>query len=193
MSERLHRAPGDVEGFAKVGEEIIYESWITFAKGTFRAPDGTEFARELVRHPGAVSVVPLMDDDDTVVLVRQYRPALGRFLMEIPAGKRDVAGEPVDETAQRELGEETGMGAGRLDQLCHFHNSPGFSDESHFIFLARDLTEVPPAAQSIEEHHLTVERVSLSDLPQLIAGGIIADAKTMLGLMLTQKWVETGR
>src|SRR5205085_10027684 len=106
---------------------------------TFVAPDGTEFARDLVHHPGAVSIVPV-HDDGTVTLVRQFRAPLESDLLEIPAGKRDVEGEDIAVTASRELAEEVGFQAGSMELLAEFYNSPGFSDEHAFVFLARDLT-----------------------------------------------------
>ena len=95
-------------GFAALSEDIVYEGWILkVARGHFRAPDGSTFERDVVHHPGAVAVVPLIDDD--IVLVRQYRSALDDFLLEIPAGLRDISGEPPIETAQRELIEELSL------------------------------------------------------------------------------------
>ncbi len=84
---------GGAGGFRRVDERVLHRGYvITLAEGTFAAPDGTEFTREVVHHPGAVSVVPL-HDDGTVTLVRQYRAAIDDDLLEIPAGKRDVEGE----------------------------------------------------------------------------------------------------
>ena len=161
-------------------------SLISVATARFEAPDGDEFERDVVHHPGAVSVVPLVGDDE-VLLVRQYRAAVDRVLLEIPAGKRDVDGEPPEATAARELAEEIGMRAGRLDQLAEFYNSPGFCDEHSYVFLGRDLTECATDAQGIEEQHMTVERVALGDVPALIARGEIVDAKTIIGLCLTKE------
>ena len=109
--------------------EVCRGSLISLAVGAFEAPDGDTFERDVVHHPGAVSVVPVVDEGTAVLLVRQYRAAVDRDLLEIPAGKRDVAGEPPELTARRELEEEVGMRAGRLEQLAEFYNSPGFCDE----------------------------------------------------------------
>ncbi|MDQ3978099.1 MAG: NUDIX hydrolase [Actinomycetota bacterium] len=173
--------------FRKLTENVVYEgSLVTVAQATFEGPDGT-FERDVVHHPGAVDVVPVLDDDKTVILVRQYRAAVDKELLEIPAGKRDVHGEPVEETARRELEEEIGMRAGRLDLLCRFYNSPGFSDEESYIFLARDLEECESSLQGVEEQHMTVERVSLDDVPALIAAGQLTDAKSVIGLCLARE------
>ncbi|HVF75478.1 MAG TPA: NUDIX hydrolase [Acidimicrobiales bacterium] len=169
--------------FRKLSErERFRGSLISVATATFAGPDG-EFERDVVHHPGAVSVVPLLDDG-TVILVRQYRAAIEADLLEIPAGKRDVDGEPPEETAARELVEEVGMKAGRLELLAEFYNSPGFCDEHSWVFLGRDLTECANDLQGIEEQHMTVERVALADVPAMVARGEITDAKTIIGLSL---------
>jgi ADP-ribose pyrophosphatase len=174
-------------GFRKLGETEIYRGHvIAVGHGRFEAPDGTEFDRDLVHHPGAVSVVPLLDDG-RVVLVRQYRAPLDEFVLELPAGKRDVAGEPPEITAARELEEEVGYRAGRLDKLCEFFNSPGFTDEWSHVYLATDLEEAPTAAQGPEEEHMTIEHVPLSAVPALIAAGELTDGKTIIGLLLTRE------
>ena len=93
-----------------------------------------------------MAMVPL-HDDGTVTLIHQFRGAVGEAMWEIPAGMRDVTGEPTEETAQRELAEEVGLRAGRLEHVARFHNSVGFSDEAVVIYLATELTEVPDDRQ----------------------------------------------
>jgi ADP-ribose pyrophosphatase len=174
--------------FRKLDEREIYRGpLISVAEGTFEAPSGERFVRDIVHHPGAVSVVPLLPGEREVVLVRQYRAAVDRFLLEIPAGKRDVADEPVEVTARRELEEEIGMRAARLEPLAEFFNSPGFCDEHSFVFLARDLEETTVSAQGVEEQHMTLERVALEGIPALIASGELIDAKSIIGLCLTRE------
>ena len=171
--------------FAKLAEvELVASKVFRVVRSTFRGPDGHEFERTIVHHPGAVAVVPL-HDDGTVSLVRQYRPALDQDLLELPAGVRDVAGEPERSTAARELAEEAGLAAGQIDHLITFHNAPGMSDESVAVFLARDLREVDHDRQSIEEHNMTVERIALPEALAMIDDGRITDAKTIIGLTLT--------
>jgi ADP-ribose pyrophosphatase len=173
--------------FRKLTEREAFSGYVfSVAVAQFESPDGEAFEREIVRHPGAVSVVPLVDDDATAILVRQFRAPVERDLLEIPAGKRDVAGEPPAETARRELEEEIGMRAGRLDTLAELYMTPGFSDEVMTIFLARDLEPTSIAAHGIEEQYMTLERVALADVPALITNGTIADAKTMIGLLLAR-------
>ena len=162
---------------------MVYEGHvIALGVGTFAGPDGSTFERDVVHHPGAVSVVPIIDDH--VVLIRQYRAALDDLLLEIPAGKRDIDGEPPEQTAHRELVEEVGLRAGGLVRLAEFYNSPGFSDEHSYVFLAVDLEPVAASAQGIEEEHMTIERVPLDDILGLIATGKLRDAKTIIGLTL---------
>jgi 8-oxo-dGTP pyrophosphatase MutT (NUDIX family) len=174
--------------FRNVGEELIYRgSLISVAQGIFVDPAGVEFRRDVVHHPGAVSVVPVVDEGMSVLLVRQYRAAVDRELLEIPAGKRDVAGEPVELTARRELEEEVGMRAGRLERLAEFYNSPGFCDEHSFVFMALDLEPCAPSAQGVEEQHMTIEHVSLDEVPALIASGRMIDAKSIIGLLLARE------
>jgi len=170
--------------FEQVDEVLIHSGYIfDVVRAEFVAPDGERFSRDIVRHPGAVSVVPI-DREGRVIMVRQYRPALDRFLLEIPAGKRDVADEPPEETAQRELGEEIGMRAGRLELLGTFANAPGFSDEMSWIFLGLDLTEVPRDVQGVEESHMAIERYSFTQLSAMIADGSLVDTKSVVGVSL---------
>jgi ADP-ribose pyrophosphatase len=105
--------------------------------------NGTEVAiRDVIEHPGSVGVLAL-DDEDRVLLIQQYRHPAGHLLWEAPAGLRDVVGEPLVRTAQRELVEEAGYTAARWHTLCDIFTSPGMSNERIRIFLARDLTEAP--------------------------------------------------
>ena len=182
-----------MSGFRKLAEEVVYRgSLVTAVRATFSAPDGETFERDVVHHPGAVVVVPVVDGGDTVLMVRQYRAAVDRELLELPAGKRDVEGEPVEVTAHRELAEEVGMRAGDLRLLAQFYNSPGFCDEHSWMFLARDLTECESSAQGVEETHMAVERVALSDLPELVDRGEIVDAKSLIGLCLARESLSGG-
>ena len=177
-----------MSAFRKLGEREVWRGHlVSAAVGRFADPDGDEFERDLVHHPGAVSVVPVAEGGTHVLLVRQYRAAIDRDLLEIPAGKRDVDGEAPEVTAARELEEEIGMRAGRLEKLAEFYNSPGFCDEHAILYLARDLTSCPTSAQGVEERHMTVERVPLDDVPGLVASGGIVDAKTIIGLCLARE------
>jgi len=181
-----------VSGFRVVGSATRARAgFLELSDLTVVGPDG-EFSRSVVRHPGAVVVVPLVDDD--VILIRQYRAAVGRSLLEVPAGKRDVAGEAPAQTAARELDEEIGRRPGQLTKLCEFYNSPGFTDEYTHLYCATDLTRpAPPRGVSVEERTMSIEQVPLAATADLIATGELVDAKSIIGLLLTQQLLERGR
>jgi ADP-ribose pyrophosphatase len=177
--------------FRKVGEREVFRgnarvAPITAGVGTFESSDGHRFERDIVHHPGAVSIVPLMDDG-RVVLVRQYRAPVDREVLEIPAGKRDVDGEEPALTARRELVEEVGLEAARIELLVEFFNSPGFCDEYSFTYLATGLTGVERAPVGHEEEAMQIEYVPLDDVPALIAAGELVDAKTIIGLLVARE------
>lgn len=166
-------------------------TFLTLDEATVEGADGETFTRTIVRHPGAVAVVAV--DGDDVLLVRQYRAAVDRDLLEIVAGKRDVEGEPPMETARRELEEETGFTADRIVALGEFFNSPGFSDEHTYLFCALDLTELEERHTVTEEEAaMTVERLPLADVARLVAAGDIIDAKSIIGLLLAQRHLGAG-
>ena len=170
-------------GFVKGPERVVYDGYvIKVAVGEFTAPNGEVVERDVIHHPGAVSVVPI--DGDEVVLVRQYRAALGHDLLEIPAGKRDVDDEPLELGAARELGEEIGMEAASMVKVASFYNSAGFCDELSHVFIATELSPVPAAAHGLEEEYMSIERHRLDDVPAMIASGELCDAKTIIGLLL---------
>jgi 8-oxo-dGTP pyrophosphatase MutT (NUDIX family) len=179
-------------GFAHLGDEERYRGWrISVVDGRFTAPDGAEFHRDIVRHPGAVAVVP-MTDRGTVLLVRQYRGAVDRWLLEIPAGTRDVEHEAPEKTAGRELEEETGMRAEHLELLTVIYNTPGFCDEEALLYLASGLTPVPHARHGHEEQYIELVEVSLDDLDAMIERGELTDAQTLVGLFLARDRLGTG-
>lgn len=179
-------------GFRQLGERELYSGFpARVLSATFEAPDGSSFERDVVRHIGAVGVVPL-HDDGTVTLVRQYRAPLDAELLEIPAGLRDVDDEPPDRTAVRELAEEAGLAAAHVEHLVTFHNSPGFSDESVDVFVATGLTECDTDLQGIEEQGMSAERVPLADAWDAVLRGDITDAKTVIGLALVRDRLSTG-
>lgn len=177
-------------GFRRLDERIVHSGHIfDLVTARFASPEGDVFERDIVRHPGAVSVVPI-DADGRIVMVRQYRPALDELLLEIPAGKRDVADEPPQVTAQRELAEEIGMRAGDLRLLGTFANAPGFSDELSWVYLGRDLRTVPREVQGIEESHLVIERITFAEARTMIADGRLTDTKSIVGILLAAPLVD---
>lgn len=146
---------------------------------TVRMPSGRSAIREVVKHPGGVVAVPVLDDGK-LVLIRQFRYPLQKYILELPAGKLD-SGQPPLDTMRRELEEETGYQAGSLEYKFSFHTSPGFCDEIIHFFQASGLRQV---AQRLEEgEHITVETYTLDRCLEMINSGEIADAKTILGIL----------
>jgi ADP-ribose pyrophosphatase len=141
---------------------------------------GQTYSREVVHHPGSAAIVAVFDDM-TVALVRQYRHAVVRYLLEIPAGTLASPERPEDGAA-RELEEELGVRAGNLEKLAEFFVSPGFVEEKMWVYLARDLTET---AQRLEEDEmLEIVRVPFRRALEMAASGEIEDGKTIIGLMM---------
>ena len=158
-----------------------------------RRADGSEANRDIVGHPGAVAILAI-DDDERVLLVRQFRLAAGGPLLEIPAGGLDVGEdglvrEDPEAAARRELEEETGSRARTWRRLGAFWTAPGFATELMHLYLATGLTQVPDNRQGPEEDHMTIERVHLDDVPALIADGQLIDSKTIIGLLLARELV----
>jgi ADP-ribose pyrophosphatase len=180
--------------FRRLGEEPLYRGeLVSLGAVSVESPDGLRFEREVVHHPGAVCVVPVTDGGHVALCVRQYRAAADRVLLEIPAGKRDVAGEAPEATAHRELEEEVGMRARQLVKLGEFYNSPGFCDEYSHLFLATELEPGARSPQGTEEQHLEVAEVELSSVEQLVAEGAIVDGKTIVGLCLARSRLTAAR
>ncbi len=176
--------------FRFVEETLVHRGHVvSFFESTFETPDGERMVRDVVRHPGAVTVVPL-HDDGSVTLVRQFRAALSADLLEAPAGKIDPGENDVAAVAHRELAEETGLLAGRLDLLTSMVQSPGFCDEWNHIYLARDLTQGPRQLDGPEERHMSLVRCPLVSVPAMIASGEMVDAKSMVGLLLAMRLVD---
>jgi ADP-ribose pyrophosphatase len=180
------REPPD---FRVVTSATVCEAgFLTVARKLVVGPDGRAFDRHVVHHPGAVAVVPI-DDAGDVLMVRQYRVATGGAILELPAGKRDVAGEPPAVTAARELQEELGRRPGALVALCEFYNSPGFTDEYTYVFLATELSEGARAATSAEEAAMTIEAVPFADVAARIAAREIVDGKSIIGLLVADRYL----
>lgn len=143
-----------------------------------RLPDGGEARREWVQHPGAVIIIPLLDKD-TILMERQFRYAVGRHLLELPAGKIERGEEPLA-TARRELIEECGYEAASWQHLATLHPCVGYSDERFELYLARDLTHV--GRQLDEGEFLDVVPMKIDDVRQGVLDGRITDVKVVAGL-----------
>ena len=173
-------------GFRHLGDqEVAQLARLRVVRGTFEAPDGTRFERDVVRNQEVVAMVPVLSDG-RVLLVRQYRGPIDRWLLELPAGLCDVDGEDPEATAQRELVEEVGRTAGALRLLASYFPAAGFSDQFVRLYLATDLTEVGADRQGVEESHMTEHAFDLAGLDVAIASGEIADGKTLIGLLLAR-------
>jgi ADP-ribose pyrophosphatase len=153
-----------------------------------RLPDGRTAERELVKHPGAVAVLALLDG--RILVVRQYRKPLERTLIEIPAGKLDAGEEPAA-AAARELEEETGWKPKRLTHLTSFYTSPGFADEIIHLYFTNELERGDAGLD--EDEFLDVFSLSLDEAWDAVADGRIRDAKTITAVYAWQNYVRTGR
>lgn len=145
---------------------------------TVRLPDDNEAVREWIDHQGAAAVIPVFEDQ-TTLLVEQYRYPVRKVMLEIPAGKRD-GGEPYAETARRELDEETGWQAGKLEDLGGAFPVIGYSNEWIHFFLASDLS--PGIAEQEDDEFLRIKRIPFLDAMELVYNGTIEDMKTIVGL-----------
>lgn len=169
----------------QTSRRVIYRGrLLTFSEDDVRLADGTIAHREVVAHPGAVAIVAI-DDDDKVVLVRQWRHAVGRALWELPAGTRDADETPA-RTAERELAEETGLRASKITPLATAPLTPGYSTEVMHFFLAVDLTEGPTNRDADER--MDVQRFDHEGIESLVSRGEV-DVKTIAGLALAH-WDE---
>jgi 8-oxo-dGTP pyrophosphatase MutT (NUDIX family) len=179
--------------FRRRSSEVVGSfGFLDVEEDRYEGPDG-EFTRWVIRHPGAVVVVPIEDGPDgpQAVLVRQFRASVGNRLLEVPAGKRDVDGEPPAVTAARELEEEIGMRAGRIVKLAEFFSTPGFCDEYAHLYGACDLVPVDEVHDlKAEERDMSIERIPLRSYERWIASGDLVDLKSVAGLGLARDWYE---
>lgn len=179
-----------MSGFRRVGRDPVYEGRFTVVRDKVDTPDG-ELERENIHHQGAVAIVVLRPDE-RIVLIRQYRAAVDEHVIELPAGKIDPGEDPLA-CASRELGEEVGLAAEGFVELGRYFVSPGWTDEEMILFLARDVSEVGNAPQSVEEAHMEILPMTMDEALAKIDRGEIHDAKTMLGVMLATRYLDSVR
>lgn len=158
---------------------------------TVRFPDGSTGTMEMIRHPGASAVLPVVgsldDGDPDVLLVRQYRYASGGYLYEVPAGIPDGPDEPWETCARRELEEETGWRAGAMRRLTHIYTTPGFCDEVIHLFLATELR--PGTSQLDEDEFLDVVRIPFSRALEWVENGTVVDCKSVATLLYAARFL----
>ncbi|MDO9380189.1 MAG: NUDIX hydrolase [Nocardioidaceae bacterium] len=169
------------------GTSRLYDGhYMSLRQDLVSAPDGAELSRQVVEHRGAVGVV-VLDDDDRVLLLEQYRHPVGHRLLELPAGVLDVEGESPLDAARRELGEETDLVAEHWETLVHrAHASPGYTEERWQVFLARGLSLVPDDARTVregEEADMGIVWLPFDEAVQGALQGRIGDCMTMIGLL----------
>jgi ADP-ribose pyrophosphatase len=166
------------------GRTLLEGGFLEVRRDDVLLPDGSTATREYIRHPGAVAVIPLLDDG-RIVLVRQFRYPIGRTIVEFPAGKLDP-GEATLECARRELAEETGYRAREWAFACEIHNAAAYSSESIWLYFARGLVAGEQRLDVGE--FLDVLRLSEAELDALAAGDGLPDVKTRIGLHWLQRW-----
>lgn len=160
---------------------------ISLQVDTVKLPDGSTASREIIRHPGAVAVLAV--HNDKIIMVDQFRQAMGRCELEIPAGKLEKGEDPL-EAAKRELQEETGYGSDNIELLHSFYTSPGFADEIIHLYVAEDLVSGDAAPD--EDEFLELHELSLSEAEEAIRSGRISDAKTIMAVYAWKLKQATG-
>lgn len=167
-------------------ETLLQGRAFKIRRDTLKTPDGRETKLEIVEHGGSVVIIPI-DEQNNLLFVKQYRHAVGGELLELPAGTRD-RDEPYEACAAREIREETGMGAGRLQKIGEFYLAPGYSTEFMAVFLATGLKENP--LQADDDEFLQVEKVPVKKAIQMAVRGEVPDAKSLAALLLARSHLE---
>ena len=173
-----------IEPEVELSSEIVYNGKLfKVRKEMVRLPDGNERPREIVVHPGAVALV-VVDNDNKLILVRQYRRAVDSVLLEIPAGTREQ-GEDAEACAKREVREETGYAARNVEKLGGFYSAPGFCTEFLDCYLMTELVDDP--SQADDDENIEIERLTADEALEAIWKGEIRDAKSISGILL---WIN---
>jgi len=167
-------------------ERIFTGNILNFDIVTVKLPNGKESTREIISHPGAAVIIPIADNGD-LYLVRQFRKAVEKEMLELPAGKLDPGELPLD-CAVRELKEETGLEAQKVELILSIHSTPGFSNEVLHIFAARGLKEGSACAD--EDEFLSIRRISMNSLIKMIFNGEITDSKTIVGIFAAERIIK---
>ncbi|QNU65337.1 NUDIX hydrolase [Ruminiclostridium herbifermentans] len=168
-------------------EDIYNGNIIKVQKQTVSLPNGKEATRDIVLHPGASVVIPINEKGE-LYLVKQFRKPLDITTLELPAGKLDSAEEDPKICAERELMEETGLRAGKIEHLISIHTTPGFCNEVIHMYTATELTQGEACAD--EDEFLDVEKIHVSELVDMILSHKITDAKTIIGILMAEKIIK---
>lgn len=174
-----------------IGSKEIYKGNIIEVKNlTVTLPNGKEATRDLVLHPGASVIIPINEKGE-LYLVKQFRKPLDLTTLELPAGKLDAPDEDPKVCAERELMEETGLRAGKIEHLISIHTTPGFCNEVIHMYTATELTQ--GEACTDEDEFLDVEKIHVSELVDMILEHKITDAKTIIGVLLADRMIGRNR
>lgn len=174
--------------FELIGSETVLQGRaFKIRRDTLRMPNGRETKLEIVDHGGSVVLIPI-DEENNLLFVRQYRHAAKANLLELPAGTRNEK-EPFEACAAREIREETGMEAEKLQKVGEFYLAPGYSTEFMVVFLATELKE--NALQADEDEFLEVEKIPLQKAVEMAEQGEVPDAKSLAALLLARSHLET--
>jgi len=173
--------------FALIKSEVLLKGRaFAIRRDYLRTPDGRETKFEIIEHGGSVVILPI-DKDGNMLFVRQYRHATGMDLLELPAGTRD-GDEPFEDCAAREIREETGFAASKLEKIGEFYLAPGYSTEFMVVFLAMDLEYDPLEADSDE--FLQVVKIPVVEAVEMAERGEVPDAKSLAALLLARKYLK---
>lgn len=166
-------------------KDIYQGSVIKVQSHTVSLPDGKPAQRDIVLHPGGCVIIPINEEGE-LYMVRQFRKPLDKTTLELPAGKLDISGEDPRECAKRELMEETGLDAEKIEHLMDIHVSPGYSNEVIHMYMATGLRQ--GASCTDEDEFLSVEKFSINKLVEMVLNHEITDAKTIIGILMADKY-----
>ncbi len=170
--------------------ERIYEGKILSVRiDTVELPDKKYSKREIVEHPGAVAIVPITNEEE-IVFVKQFRKATETVLLEIPAGKLEINEQPA-ECAIRELKEETGLDAEKMEYIFDYFSSPGFTNEKIHIFIATGVITGEPTPE--DDEYIDVVKINIKEAMNMISNGTIKDGKTIIGIFMAHERIKRDR
>ena len=175
----------------KISSENVFDGHLLHVfKDEIVLPNGNKSTREWIKHPGASSVIPLLPDGQ-IILVKQYRYPVAQVTLEVPAGKLDFKGEDPLECAIRELSEETGYTAGKIWKLTTIATTVGFSNEVIHLYAATDLKS--GKQHTDDDEFINVVKMPLADAVKLVEDGTILDCKTIISILMLEKYLETNK